>query len=85
MTFQFEFVKIEETGEWDASREGFVDKIYIRAIRNYSVEEVDPSGEMGMITFCFFTNVKSKGNEKIDIKIDNYTYDMNKILNSIRD
>ncbi len=79
--FEFKLVKIEETGEWNASREGIIDKIYIKAIRNYSVEEVDPSGQMGIITFCFFTNVKSNGNEKIDINIDNFTYYMKKILN----
>jgi len=68
--FQFEIETFEETDEWSEKREGFIKKVQVKAISNYTADMIGVD-DLGCITFQFSTNIKSKSSE-LNIHVRNF-------------
>lgn len=68
--FQFEIKTFEETDEWSEKREGFIKKVQVKAISNYTADMIGVD-DLGCITFQFSTNIKSKSSE-LNIHVRNF-------------
>lgn len=54
--FQFEIETFEETDEWSEKREGFIKKVQVKAISNYTADMIGVD-DLGCITFQFSTDM----------------------------